>query len=189
MKNKFLVILLFPAFLFAASTLVSPIPVKNKFNISVLYDINNTNSILNNLSIYSGYGLDDKRELGTFVYINGALLNFKGIISQIEPFTVSGMFEIGYDLTQGFNTGLSIFLDVELYKIIGVYVGARGRYPSIFLLNSSGRVEQGVNFIPFAGIHILRNSSFSFLIEGGLSFSWNNQYPLPVISCGINYLF
>lgn len=189
MKNKFLFIILFPAFLFSASTLVSPVPVKNKFNISILYDINNTNSILNNLSIYGGYGLDNKRELGTFIYINGALLNFKGIISQIEPFTVSGMLEIGYDFTHGFNAGLSIFLDVELYRIIGVYVGARGRYPSIFLLNSSGRVEEGVHFIPFAGIHILRNNPFSLLIEGGLSFSWNNQYPATVLSCGINYLF
>ncbi|MCX7820358.1 MAG: hypothetical protein N2258_01630 [Brevinematales bacterium] len=189
MKNKFLFILLFPSFLFCAATLLSPIPINNKFNISIVYDINNTNNIIYNFSLYGGYGFSDKQEIGAFVYANGILFNFKGIISQIEPFSVSGLVEFGYDLKEGFNTALSVFLDVELYKSIGFYIGARGRYPAVFLLNSSGREEKGVHFTPFAGVHILRNSKLSFLIEGGLSLSWANQYPIPILSCGINYSF
>ncbi len=189
MKNKLLFILLFPYFLYSAPTLLSPIPVNKRINISILYDIYNTNSILYNFSIYTGYGLDDKREVGTFIYANGILFNLKRIISKIEPFTVTGAIEAGYDLKDGVNTSLYVFLDVELYKIVGLYIGAKGRYPSVFMLNSSGRVEGGVHFTPVAGIHILRNNNFSLLLEGGLSFSWINQYPIPILSCGINYLF
>ncbi len=186
---RFLILILFPAFLFSAAVVYSPTPIENgKFNTGVFYDIN-TNNIFFNFSIFAGFGLPDNKEISSTIYANGILCNLKGIISRISPFTVSGAFELGYDLDNSFNTALYIFLNVDLYEFLSIYIGASGRYPSVYLINISGRKEEGVTFIPFLGMEFGKNSPFSFLIQSGLSFSWVNQLPQIILSSGLTYRF